>query len=66
LFQAFALEQRPACVAGAFGVTPDKLVGIEVRGIAGQEMQRQLAVEFVHVVAHDTRPVRGQAIDDQM
>ena len=63
LFEALALEQRPPRVAGAFGVAPDEFVGVEVWGIAGQEMQRQLAIEFVHVVPYQACPVRGKAID---
>ena len=53
-------------LAGAFGVAPDEFVGVEVWGIAGQEMHRQLAIEFVHVVPYQACPVRGKAIDDQV
>jgi hypothetical protein len=32
--RTFALLQRPACVAGALGLAPDLLIGVEIRGVA--------------------------------
>lgn len=37
--QTLALLQRPACITGKFRMASDQLIGIEVRGIAGQVMQ---------------------------
>jgi hypothetical protein len=34
--RTFALLQRPACVAGALGMAPDLLIGVEIRGVAGR------------------------------
>ena len=39
--QLFALLQRLACVAGALGMAPDQLIGVEIRGVAGQVMRGQ-------------------------
>ena len=64
LFQTLAIEQWPTRAADALGMA-DPLVWIEIRGIAGQDMQRQLAAECVHVVPRHARLVRGKTIDDQ-
>lgn len=47
-------------------MTPHQLIGVQVRRIAGQEVQRQLAVGAGHVLAHAGLLVRGQPIHNQM
>ncbi len=64
--QLFALLQGPACLPGALRVAPYQLIGVEVRGIAGQVMQGQLAVESRNVFLDRERLVGGQPIKDQM
>ena len=64
--QLFALLQGPACVPGAPRMAPDQLIGVAVRGIAGQVMQGQLAVESRNVFLDPERLVGGQPIKDQM
>jgi hypothetical protein len=64
--QTFALLQRPACVAGALSMAPDQLIGVEVWGIAGQVMHRQLAVEPRDVFLDRESLVGWQSIEDQM
>lgn len=56
--QTVALLQRPTCVAGALRMAPDQLIGIEVRGLAGQYMQRQLALECGNILRDRFRLVR--------
>lgn len=43
--QTFTLLQWSAGMARVLGMTPDQLIRVEIGGIAGQIMQRQLAVE---------------------
>ena len=64
--QPFALLQRPACVAGAFRMAPDQLIGVEIRGVARQVMHGQLAVEPCDVCLDRERLVGRQSIEDQM
>jgi len=64
--QPFALLQGPACMTGALRMAPDQLIGVEVRGIAGQIMQGQCAVEPCDVFLDDKRLVGWQSIEDQM
>ena len=52
--QPFTFLQGPACLAGARRMAPDPLIGVEVRGIAGQVMQGQLAVEPCDVFLDDS------------
>ena len=46
LIELFTLLERTPGIAGALRVAPDQFVGVEVRGIAGQIMQGQFAIEF--------------------
>lgn len=64
--QTFALLQRPACVASAFGMAPDQLIGVEIWGIAGQVMHGQFAVEPRGVFLDREGLVGWQSIEDQM
>ena len=64
--QLFALLQRLACVAGALGMAPDQLIGVEIRGVAGQVMHGQFAVEPRNVFLDRERLVGRQSIEDQM
>ena len=43
VLEFLALFQRVARHPGTLGMTPYQLIGIEVRGVAWQEMQRELA-----------------------
>ncbi len=54
--ELLARLQRPACVAGALGVAPDELIGIEIGCVARQKAQRELAPGGGHVVTVQTRP----------
>jgi len=64
--QTFAFLQRPACIAGALGMAPDQLIGVEVRGIAGQVMHGQLAIEPCDVFLDRESLVGRQSVKDQM
>ncbi len=64
--QPFAFLQGPACMTSALRVAPDQLIGIEVRGIAGQVMQGQRAIEPCDVFLDRERLVGRQSIKDQM
>ena len=64
--ELFALLQRPTGVAGALRMAPAQLIGIEVRGVAGQVMHGQLAVELRDIVLDRERLVRRQSIENQM
>jgi len=50
----------------ALGMTPDQLVRIEIRRIAGQEVQRKQPLCVLHVLLDDGLLVRWQAVNDQM
>jgi len=48
---SFSLQrQRPARMPGTLGMTPHEFVGVELRGIAGQEMEREFVMGAGHVV----------------
>ncbi|OLK94195.1 hypothetical protein IXO812_16985, partial [Xanthomonas oryzae pv. oryzae] len=64
--QLLATAQRAARYARALGVAPHQLVGIQVRRVTRQEMQRQPALQAVHVIAHATGLVSRQTIKHQM
>jgi len=64
--KTFALLQRPACVTGALRMAPDQLIGVEVRGVAGQVMHGQLAVEPRDVFLDRKSLVGRQSVKDQM
>lgn len=64
--QFFTLTQRTAGNAGALGIAPHQLAGIQVRGIARQKIQRQLPLEFLDVAANKTALVGGQAVEHEM
>lgn len=64
--QTLAFLQGLACVTGAIRMAPDQLIGIKVRGIAGQVMQGQLAVEPRNVFFDRERLVGWQSVKDQM
>ncbi len=64
--QTFALLQGPACVAGALGMAPDQLIGVEIRCVAGQVMHGQLAVEPRDVLFDREGLVGRQSVEDQM
>ena len=63
--QPLSRFQRRARHSRAFGIAPDQLIGIEVRRITRQEMQRELAFQAGHVVLDHRILVRGQAIENQ-
>ena len=64
--QTFALLPRPAGVARAFRMAPGQLIGVEIRGVAGQVMHGQRAVELRHVVLDRARLVGRQSVQHQM
>ncbi len=64
IFQAFAGTQWPAGIARTLGVAPDQLVGIQFGGIAGQEVQRQFALQPGHIRLDGAGLVRGQVVED--
>jgi hypothetical protein len=64
--QPFSLLPRPACIPGALRMVPDQLVGIEIRGIAWQLLQGQLAVEPCDVFLDRERLVGRQSVQNQM
>ena len=66
LAQFFALAQRTSCRAGAFYVTPDQFIRIQVGGVARQEVQGQPAVGLRDVFVHDGLFMCRQAIEHQM
>jgi hypothetical protein len=45
--QLFASAQRRAGYAGAFHVAPDQFIRVQLRGVAGKEMQRVASVKQV-------------------
>ena len=64
--EGLALLQRTPGSAGTLGVAPDQFVGIEVRRIARQVMQRQLAVEARDILRHPLGLVCWQTVQDQL
>jgi len=64
--QTFALRQGPTCVAGALRMAPDQLIGIEVWGVAGQVMHRQLAGKLCDVFRDRACLVGWQSSKDEM
>ena len=64
--QTFAFLQRSACMTGALRMAPEQRIGGEVRGIAGQVMQGQRAIEPRNVFLDRERFVGRQPIEDQM
>lgn len=60
--QLLAPLQRSTRIAGALGIAPYQFIGIQIRCIAGQAMQRELAVRARHILLHDRLLVGGQAI----
>lgn len=47
-------------------MAPHSLVGVELRGVAGQEVQRELAVQAGDVRLDGAGLVRGQVVKDQV
>ena len=64
--QTLALLQGPACMADALCMAPDPLIGVSIRGIAGQIMHGQRAIEPCDLFLDDKRLVGWQSIEDQM
>ncbi|OLG97265.1 hypothetical protein BXO558_13645, partial [Xanthomonas oryzae pv. oryzae] len=64
--QLLATAQRAARYARALGVAPHQLVGIQVRRVTRQEMQRQPALQAVHVIAPATGLGSRQTIEPRM
>src|SRR5690554_1516927 len=66
LGQFFAFLQRPSSHAGALCMAPHQLIGIQLRGVPRQKMQRQLAIETLDVGLDHLALVRRQSVHDQM
>lgn len=66
IFQTFPSAQRTTGVAGALGVTPHQLVGVQFGGVARQEVQRQLALQLGDVCLDGPGLVRRQVVEDQV
>ena len=65
-FERLALPKRTPGRPRPFCITPHQLIRVQVWGLAGQYMQRQLALECGNILRDRFRLVRRQAIQDQM
>ena len=64
--QFFAFLKWPAGIAGSLGVTPHQFIGIQLRGIAWQKVQRQSALRGGHIGLDDLGLMRRQSVQYQM
>ena len=64
--QFFALLQRTSHRAGALDMTPYQFIWIQVRGIAGQEVQGKATLGGYDIFLDECGLVRRQAIEHQM
>jgi hypothetical protein len=62
----FTMHQRTSRNASTLSVTPDQFIGVEVRCVARQEVQGQLALRADYVVLHACLLVSGQTVHNEM
>jgi hypothetical protein len=60
--ELLVLLERLLCDAILAQVVPNELIGIEIRGIAGQEVQLKAALERLHIGGNNLGAMGGMAV----